>query len=62
MADQECSRAQVVIYRYSHINLELANRIIMMMMGSQEEQLLDGVAMTTSISCSAQEEPQEPRI
>lgn len=32
-----------------------------MMMGSQEEQLLDGVAMTTSISCSAQEEPQEPQ-
>jgi hypothetical protein len=32
-----------------------------MMMGSQEEQLLDGVAMTTSISCSAQEDPQEPQ-
>lgn len=28
------------------------------MLGAHEEQLLDGVAMTTSISCSAQEEYQ----
>lgn len=59
MGDQDRHCCQAVNDAFKPINIELANRIIMM--GSQEEQLLDGVAMTTSISCSAQEEHHELR-